>query len=627
MSIYYVKIYYLKIRLILRYLFTLFLFVISLHSSSLELVLKDDISSYKNFEILYLKDSSNSMGIEQVANSKDFIKHSNKFSLGYLPDTIWIKVDLKNNNSKEDFILSINEHFYEKANMHFFDESKKSWKVSKNGVFTPIKQRDIQTPKLAFNFKLAPNSSQTIYLELKGKYPYFGNIAVYSKDYFFTSKLLSIDSFFIFQFGILFIIIVFNLFLWLSLKEKVYIYYVGYTFFALVYLINISGLLTYFDLQHYMYKLHFAVALSIIFLALFSIEYFEANKYLKASVFVLKILIVLLFVFAFMMIAVTYSPWNNYMNHIITLILITLIITSIRIYKKGLYFLKYYIFAISIYFTSVIVFILFIVGVIEYNYFTRYAYLYSLSLEIIVFALILSNRYNIIKNNQIKTQNELISLQINQNKLLEDEVEKKTLKLTRLVKERELLVKEVFHRVKNNFHVITAFLWFESKKDDNKNRFTELINRIKSMSLIHEYLCNSKDLIDIDVKDYIDELVKTILQTYNIPSLQINTNIEKINIEFEDMMSLGVIVNEIISNSIKHHPKEKAIILNISCYKKNDSVILTIIDNGLGFDGNIQKTGLGLELIKDFINKLPNAKYSFYKESGTVFELSFKDVK
>ena len=219
----------------------------------------------------------------------------------------------------------------------------------------------------------------------------------------------------------------------------------------------------------------------------------------------------------------------------------------------------------------------------------------------------------------------MISLQVNQNRLLENEVKKKTLELTKLVKERELLVKEVFHRVKNNFHVITAFLWFESKKEGNKNRFIELINRIKSMSLIHEYLCSSKDLIDIDLKEYIDELVKTIIQTYSISTLQINTNIEKINIEFENMMSLGIIANEIISNSIKHHPKENNIVLEINCYKKNDSVILIIIDNGLGFDGNIQKAGLGLELIKDFINKLPNAKYSFYKENGTVFELSFKE--
>lgn len=610
----------------MKYLISIFLFINFLHANSSALLLEDGFSFNENFEISYLKDSSNSLNIQEVSNSNYFQKHSNKFSLGYLKDTVWIKVDLKNISSKEDFILSINEHFYEKANMYYFDKSKNLWKTLKNGVFTPIKQRDIQTSKLAFNFKIQQNSSQTIFVELKAKYPYFGNIAVYSKDYFFASRILNIDSFFILQFGILLIIIIFNLFLWISLKEKVYIYYVGYTFFALVYLINISGLLIYFDLQHYMYKLHFSVSLCIIFLALFSIEYFEANKYFKASVFVIKILILLLFLFAFMMVAVSYSPWNNFMNHIITLILITLIVSSIKIYRKGQYFLKYYIFAISIYFSSAIIFILFLTGILEYNYFYRYAYLYFLSLEIIVFALILSNRYNIIKNEQIKTQNELISLQINQNKLLENEVEKKTLKLTKLVKERELLVKEVFHRVKNNFHVITAFLWFESKKDDNKHRFIELINRIKSMSLIHEYLCNSKDLIDINLKEYIDELVKTIIQTYSIPTLKINTNIENINLEFENIMSLGVVVNEIISNSIKHHPKEKAIILDINCYKKSDSVILIIVDNGLGFDENIQKTGLGLELIKDFINKLPNAKYSFYKENGTVFELSFKDI-
>lgn len=617
---------YSKLRQILKYLISIFLFINFLYANSSTLVLEDGFSFNENFEISYLKDSSNELNIQEIANSNDFQKHSNKFSLGYLKDTIWIKVDLKNKSSKEDFILSLNEHFYEKANMHYFDKSENLWKTLKNGVFTPIKERNIETSKLAFNFKIQQNSSQTIFVELKAKYPYFGNIAVYSKDYFFASRILNIDSFFILQFGILLIIIIFNLFLWLSLKEKVYIYYVGYTFFALVYLINISGLLIYFDLQHYMYKLHFSASLCIIFLSLFSIEYFEANKYFKASVFVIKILILLLFVFAFMMVAVSYSPWNNFMNHIITIILITLIVSSIKIYKKGQYFLKYYIFAISIYFTSVIIFILFLMGIIEYNYFNRYAYIYCLSLEIIVFALILSNRYNIIKNEQIKTQNELISLQINQNKLLENEVEKKTLKLTKLVKERELLVKEVFHRVKNNFHVITAFLWFESKKDDNKHRFTELINRIKSMSLIHEYLCNSKDLIDINLKEYIDELVKTIIQTYSIPTLKINTNIENINLEFENIMSLGVVVNEIISNSIKHHPKEKAIILDINCYKKSDSVILIIVDNGLGFDENIQKTGLGLELIKDFINKLPNAKYSFYKENGTVFELSFKDI-
>ena len=191
----------------MRYLFTLFLFINFLYANSSQLVSENSFSFNENFEISYLKDPSNKLNIEQVANSKDFIKNSNRFSLGYLKDTIWLKVDFKNNSSKEDFILSINEHFYEKANMHYFEQSDKLWKVQENGIFTPIKQRDIQTSKLAFNLKISQNSSQTIFLELKGKYPYFGNIAIYSKDYFFTNQLLSIVSFFIFQFGILIIII------------------------------------------------------------------------------------------------------------------------------------------------------------------------------------------------------------------------------------------------------------------------------------------------------------------------------------------------------------------------------------------------------------------------------------
>ena len=162
-----------------------------------EFVLENGFSFNENFEISYLKDSSNSLNIQEIANSNDFQKHSNKFSLGYLKDTIWIKVDLKNKSSKEDFILSLNEHFYEKANMHYFDKSENLWKTLKNGVFTPIKERNIETSKLAFNFKIQQNSSQTIFIELKAKYPYFGNIAVYSKDYFFASRILNIDSFFI----------------------------------------------------------------------------------------------------------------------------------------------------------------------------------------------------------------------------------------------------------------------------------------------------------------------------------------------------------------------------------------------------------------------------------------------
>ena len=202
-----------------KYFFSLFLFFNYCYGNSSQLIIKDNINTYEDFELSYFKDSTNSLNIKEIVNLKEFKKHSNKFSLGYIKDSLWIKINLKNSTLDEDFILSINEHFYEIANMYYLNSSKQIWEKVENGIFTPLKQRDIKTSKLAFNLKLPKDTSQTIYLQLEGKYSYFANIAIYSKDYFFTNQLLSIDSFFIFQFAALIIIIIFNLFLWLSLRE------------------------------------------------------------------------------------------------------------------------------------------------------------------------------------------------------------------------------------------------------------------------------------------------------------------------------------------------------------------------------------------------------------------------
>jgi len=270
----------------IKYSLTLIFFTISLWATP-SIILRDDIDVHDNFELFYYKDSSNSLKIEDISTTKFNEVSSNKFSFGYIKDTLWFKLKLKNDSSKDDFILSLNEHFYETANLYYYDTS---WKKLENGVFTPLNQRSIQTSKLSFEFKILQNTSKTLYIELKGKFAYFGDIAVCKKDYFFTNQLLSMESFFVFVFGVLTIIILFNFFLWLNLREKIYIYYVGYTFFALLYLINISGLLAYLDLQYYMYKLHFTVGFTIVFLNLFSIEYFNANKHLKYATYLLKFL-------------------------------------------------------------------------------------------------------------------------------------------------------------------------------------------------------------------------------------------------------------------------------------------------------------------------------------------------
>ena len=595
-----------------------------------QVVLHDSGNLYDEFQVSYYRDATNAATIEEMINTSFKEESSNKFSFGYIKDTLWFKIKLKNESSKDDFILSLNEHFYETANLYYYDTS---WKKLQNEVFTPLTQRSVQTSKLSFEFKIPQDTSQTLYIELNGKFPYFGDLVVYKKEYFFSHQIISMESFFIFVFGVLLIIILFNLFLWLKLGDKIYIYYVGYTFFALLYLINISGLLAYLDLQYYMYKLHFTVGFAIVFLNLFSIEYFNAKRHLKYATYLLKFLAFCVLLFGIISVFI-YTPWNKLITYTVSLSIVSLIVTALIIYKRGQHYLKYYIFAILLYFISIITFTLLLSGALNYSFFARYFFLFALVVEIVVFSLMLADRYNDIKNKQIQTQKQLISLQNNQNKILEEEVTKQTQslqdangKLSSLVQERELLVKEVFHRVKNNFHMISAFLWFESKKEVNPNRFSELINRIKSMSLIHEYVCNSKNLLHINAEEYLVELINTIMRTYHNMHVTVNTKIEAMHIDFDHIMSMGIILNEIISNSVKHHPATSSITLEITCLKKSDNIVLRIKDNGRGFDAKSQQTGFGLELIKDFSKKLPQGQFNFYQDAGTVFELSFKDIK
>lgn len=613
-----------------KYVFFFILFAFSLLANPSHVLVNDRAYMYDKFTISYYKDASSAMSIKEISEMPFEKESFNKFSFGYFEGSVWLKMEFTNESQKSDFILSTSEHFYEEANLYYFEQG---WKKIENGVFMPLSKRGIQTSKLAFELHLASNTSKTVYLELRGKYAYFGNLTLYQKDYFFQNQFLGIESFFLFLFGIVIIIILFNLFLYIKLREIIYFYYVGYTFFSLIYLINISGLLSYFDMQHYLYSLHVTAGLSIVFLSLFSLEYLNIQKHLKYGAYFIKTVLFLLLLFSFLLLFF-YTPWNKIINNTVTILNISLIISALIVYIKGEHYVKYYLFAMMLFLISIITYVLMLSGAIEYSTLTRYGYIFSMSIEIVLFSLMLAERYNVIKNEQIKTKSQLIELQNNQNKKLEEEVIKQTQniqnannKLSTLVQERELLVKEVFHRVKNNFHMINAFLWFESKKEKNANRFTELINRIKSMSLIHDYVCNSKDLVHINAKEYLGELIKTIIRTYHDRDVSVNTKIEAITIDYDYIISIGIILNEIISNSVKHNSTTSAIILDIACYKEDEIIVLRVKDNGEGFDVKTQQAGFGRELIKDFCQKLPQGEFSFHRDAGTLFELKFKDIK
>ncbi len=229
-------------------------------------------------------------------------------------------------------------------------------------------------------------------------------------------------------------------------------------------------------------------------------------------------------------------------------------------------------------------------------------------LAMIVFGSVLLYR----KNRQINRQNKTINRQL--------------VDLSKTLEQKQVLLSELQHRVKNNLQHVISILEIQKESVDFNN-IDELIrgnqNRIHSMALLHKKLNVSENVNDVDLKRYITELAELVKDSYDNHKKKITLNIkcevEKISIE--KALPIGLIIVELVSNSMKHAFKRRSIgIINIEISKNENTNKLYYSDNGEGFDFNItSEKGLGMEIIKGLIDQLDGtAKY----ENNNGFELS-----
>ncbi|PHM17058.1 MAG: hypothetical protein CJD30_08620 [Sulfuricurvum sp. PD_MW2] len=603
-----------------KYLFLLLYLFGTLHANTL--ILDDRHLSINDFRFSYLKDEHSTYTIADIQHQKFLGNSSNAFALGYTKGTLWIKIDVRNISDHENFVLSLGEHFYEKANLYYLKDHQYIQKH--NGLFVPVSQREIYANQLLYKLTIPKNTTQSLYLELQGKYAYFGYITLTKEKDFHPYTLLNINTVYLLLLGITAIIMILNLFLYFKVKERVYAYYVGYGFFNLIYIINISGLLVYLNLQHYIYKLQFTASFMMGFLILFSIEILEMKRYLPRIGKVAPYFSLPAFFFG-IMILFTYQPWNKLINDYAGLGSLILIVLSIIIYLEGHKKIKYYIFAMVTFFAFVILFTFMVAGVFEYSFGTRYGYVFASVIEIIVFSLILSNRYYDMREDFIRSQSELIEIKSKNEAFLENEVRNRTEQLENLLGEREMLVKEVHHRVKNNFHTLIGLLWLEEQNGaSDENKFQNLRNRIKSMSMIHEKLYQSKDINNIPIKEYIEEIIANLLSAQKVVHVQLHQDIKDTIFKFDYVVSLGIIVNEIISNTLKHNQGTKNLAIEVNFTYEGGIATLIIKDNGKGFERENVTEGLGMNIIQSFSKKLPNSTWHFDTNDGVVFTLRFQ---
>jgi two-component sensor histidine kinase len=172
----------------------------------------------------------------------------------------------------------------------------------------------------------------------------------------------------------------------------------------------------------------------------------------------------------------------------------------------------------------------------------------------------------------------------------------------------------------------------EIEDEEIIERYKESENRIHTIALIHESLYNSTDISNIYFKDYVNILVMDIIHSYNIDTNRIKTTVEvdEYELGIETAIPLGLIINELVSNSLKHASKrdidgEIKIILD----KDNNNYTLTVKDNGVGLpdDFNLENTtSLGMLLVNSLVNQLEgNIKVEI--DGGIIIRINFKELK
>jgi two-component system, sensor histidine kinase PdtaS len=201
--------------------------------------------------------------------------------------------------------------------------------------------------------------------------------------------------------------------------------------------------------------------------------------------------------------------------------------------------------------------------------------------------------------------------------------------------ELEVLMKEIHHRVKNNMQIISSLLDLQSntiKDIQAAEAVKEGKNRVQSMAIIHQQLYQEGNIRGIKMDDYIGMLTQNIFSSYNISpdNISLTTDIEKLNLDVDTVIPLGLIINELVSNSLKYAFENTGKgTVSISLKEKDDCLELLVKDNGKGFPSglNAYKTrSFGLQLITAFAQKL-KAHLDFYNDNGAAVLMRIKKFR
>lgn len=214
-------------------------------------------------------------------------------------------------------------------------------------------------------------------------------------------------------------------------------------------------------------------------------------------------------------------------------------------------------------------------------------------------------------------------------------LEEKNGLISQALSEKETLLREIHHRVKNNLQVISSLLSLQAKQIEDHTALEAIQegqNRVKSMALIHQNLYQEENLVGVNVQEYVEKLIDSLVRSYNINTEQIEVlkDIDPVKFDVDTIIPLGLILNELISNVLKYAFEGRSDgKIEVSLKSQQDTVTLQVADNGIGLPKNfdpVKNRSLGYRLIRAFANKL-NAHIDIQRQPGTCVSIQVPNLQ
>jgi len=595
------------------------IFILLLHVDSFAIEINENSSQLQllSHSSIYI-DTNNSLSKQDVMKKKFTKINQDILGFGFVPNTaVWIKFTLTNNsNTTINKIIEYDNP--ETEDILFFDLNLSTL----DGMFHITPFRKSIHP--SFVVKLDAYEERTYYIKAHCKIStLIVKLTLWDKEAFLHHDYKHKTYLFIF-FAVIVTLLLYNFMLLIFTKDKAYLYYVlylsGVVFFQSIYL-GVAQL--YFfsnEVSIFLTKATtFYISLLVFPIILFTRQFLKTEQFKKIDA-ILKF-------YLYLMPLLVIISFDNFLVTLDIIVLfvplgLVMVFTGFYALYKGIKEALFYVIGWSFLILSLVLSVLRSLGVFDITSYFLYVNEVAFMLESLLFSIALAHRINILSKEKALADKKLIALQQHEQKQLNILVEEKTEDLHSAFEEKNILYKELNHRVKNNLQMILSLINLQISKtpsNETKNELSITRNRVRSISYLYERLYMQENATLVDTKEYFENIAQSIAVTSS-KKIRVLYDIHY-TLDANIIMYCGLILNELLTNVYKYAYKEEGKVI-VSLFEKESTIFFNVEDFGAGFIQH-PTNSLGLIIVDSLVHKQLSGAMYINSQEGTKVKMQW----